>query len=271
MPYYDAHAHLADPRFGADVRPVLDRAAHAGVERIMCCGAGPADWAAVARLGARQPLAAVSFGVHPWRVRDLPGDWLVRLETLCCGNPRAGIGEIGLDFTDPSADRDGQRAVFAAQLDLAGRLRRPVSIHCRKAWQALIETLEKHPARTGGMIHAWSGSPELVDKMQRMGLSISFGGAVTHARNRKARDSARAVDPGRLLIETDSPDMLPAGCAGPLNEPAAIVSIAREIAAIRGDTPEAIAELTAANARALFAGSPRAGAAHNCRGRTHLL
>jgi TatD DNase family protein len=227
----------------------------------MCCAVGPADWTAVERLGARQPRAAASFGVHPWRVRDLPDDWRVRLETLCSRNPRAGVGEIGLDFTDRSADRDRQQAVFAAQLDLASRLRRPVSIHCRKAWQALIELLEKHPLSAGGMIHAWSGSPELVDKMQRMGLSISFGGAVTHRRNRKARESARAVDAGRLLIETDSPDMLPAGCAGPLNEPANIVYIAREIAALRSVDPEAIAELTAANARALFDGSPRPGAA----------
>jgi len=48
--------------------------------------------------------------------------------------PAAAVGEIGLDTTASDLDFREQERVFMDQLAVARDLRRPVTIHCRKAW-----------------------------------------------------------------------------------------------------------------------------------------
>ena len=167
--------------------------------------------------------------------------------------PRAGVGEIGIDHAVAPRDDAEQETVFLAQLDLARRLNRPVSIHCRQAWGRLIELLDGFGELPCGMlIHCFGGSAEVATGLVRRGGYISFSGSITRPNARKAGDAIRAVPAERLLIETDAPDILPTTAQGPLNEPANLRLVLAKAAELRGMPEADLAELTFRNATRFF-------------------
>jgi TatD DNase family protein len=263
-PVFDAHVHLHDERLDGCRDEVLAAAAAAGVTAACCCGGSPADWEALARLAARpSPLHLLpAYGVHPWHVGDLPPDWLERLEQRLLADPRAAVGEIGVDGVHRDVPGDLQRVVLRAQLELAARLRRPVVLHGARAWGALCEALAPHAARLPAfMAHAFAGSAEILGRLVGWGGYVSFAGTVCNPAARRVRAAAACVPPAHLLAETDTPDLLPAGGASAghdpaarLNQPANLPLVTAALAEVRGAAPAGIATLTDANARRLLAG-----------------
>ena len=248
--FFDAHGHLQDPRVGPEVAALLQRASAARVEGVACCGTGPGDWDAVLDLASRHPSIHPLLGLHPWRVPDAPQGWVEGLRRRLEGGG-AGLGECGLDF-GRAGDREAQVAAFRAQLRLARELDRPLALHCVKAWGPFLAILREEglPA-AGGMVHAYSGSAEVARDLQALGLALSFAGSVGHPGGRRALEAAQAVRRDRLLVESDTPDQGPGG--GP-SEPAQVPEVAALLARIRGESVEALAAATCANARALFGG-----------------
>jgi len=226
------------------------------VRRMLCCGSEEADWADVARVGAGYGGAvACAYGVHPWYVDKLNDGWEARLEGYLRDDCSAAVGEIGLDnAVDPRNDVR-QADVFARQLEIAGRLKRPVSIHCRKAWGGLLSILRGAGGlRFGGAIHSYSGPPDLVGELESLGCCVSFSGSILIPGGRRAAESLKTVSRDRLLIETDSPDILPRGAPGPHNEPANLAVILHKAAEILGEPPENVASRTFENAVRVFGG-----------------
>jgi TatD DNase family protein len=257
MQFIDAHCHLQDRRYRGHGSEIIARGKASGVTAFVCCGAEEADWQVVAQLSGANPEVIASFGVHPWYVAGLSPVWRERLEELLATYPAAAIGEIGLDFAVDGFDRETQERVFRAQLELARQLERPVSIHCRDAWGRLVDILGEQRLPVGGLIHSYSGSADMVPVVERFGLYVSFSGAITRPNARRAQEAIRRVSAQRLLIETDSPDLLPQGAAGDLNEPANLPLVAVRAAALRGMPAEGLASLTSANAERLFRAARR--------------
>jgi TatD DNase family protein len=139
------------------------------------------------------------------------------------------------------------------QLALAARLGRPVSVHCRRAFGRLVELVRRAGRQSGGgVIHSYSGPPELVKPLVELGFSISFSGSLTFPNSKRAHAAAAVVPGDRLLIETDSPDIKPYLCKTELNEPANVVAVAEALSKIRGVSVEEISAMTWDNASRLF-------------------
>jgi TatD DNase family protein len=102
----------------------------------------------------------------------------------------------------------------------------------------------------GGLVHGFSGAPEMARALVEHGLSVSFGGLVTHTRAARARRAALVVPTERLLVESDAPDHPVRD--GAVSEPADLPDTLAALAALRDDDVEALARATAENARALF-------------------
>lgn len=250
---FDAHCHLQDARLAARLPEVLRQAAAAGVGRMLCCGCNEGDWAAVQRLAEQHPVVAPAFGMHPCDLQGRSAAWPETLERMLLAVP-SGVGEIGLDHALDVRNDAEQEEVFLTQLRLARKLRRPVSIHCRRAWGRLVELLKlEGGVWWGGQLHSYSGPPDLVPGLEAMGLYLSFSGMVTRSGNKRGHRAAAAVSPKRLLIETDSPDLLPSGATTDSNEPGNLPLIAAAVARIRGVTIETIEQQTWENACRLFA------------------
>jgi len=261
MRLFDAHCHLQDERLASTVDGVLARAAAAGVRAMSCCGSAPADWAAVASLAQRDPAIVPSYGLHPWYVGERTADWLAQLAGYL-RTPGTSVGEIGLDHAIEDADRALQEEAFRVQVELAIDLRRPVTLHCRKAWGRMMELLPRWADRLPGLvIHSYSGASELIVPLARHGVYFSFSGSITYPRSQRGRLALAAVPLDRLLIETDAPDIMPdidthacghTADGRPLNEPANLVHVLRTVAALRGQTEAAMARVTWDNACRLF-------------------
>lgn len=251
--FFDAHAHLQDPRFAADDDAVITRAKNAGVTLVVCCGTSPADWPVLAQLCSRQPSLIPAFGLHPWEIASAGNDWFDLLAQYLECFPNAGVGEIGMDHAMDPATFARQEDAFRRQLALARDLTRPVSVHCRKAWAALHEVL-RHTGigEAGGMIHSWSGAPDMLPALLDFGLCISFSGTITYPRNKRAHRSIAAVPWDRLLIETDSPDQKPMGMLQSCNEPAFLPLVAQAAADLRNTPIGEIATVTRENGLRLF-------------------
>jgi len=251
---FDTHCHLQDDRISARVGGIVANANRAGVAGMLCCGSDTADWDDVARIGAEYGGDGVvcAYGVHPFYVKNIdPGsnDWTDKLSERLESDPSAAVGEIGLDHTVQPRDDGRQAEVFVRQLKIAERYERPVSIHCRKAFGLMLEILRDNGGlKFGGSIHSYSGPPDLVDELVGLGCCISFSGSILIPNNKRAAASLKKVPSDRLLIETDSPDLLPYGATtGPFNEPANLVLILNKVAEILGESTSGIDELTHQN------------------------
>ena len=222
IPLYDAHNHFHD-EWLVPHHAAIDAAVRAaGLRRAVVNGACAADWPVIADLARRYDWVLPSYGVHPWDCGNRASDWLERLSAALAADPRAAVGEIGLDRwmldrarpDDPRlaglrrAPLPEQGEVMLKQLALATTENRPVAIHCLQAFGAL-EGLLRHvnvPTR-GFLLHAYSGPPEMVKIFADLGAYFSFNAAFTGERHAARREAFRLVPADRLLVETDAPAM----------------------------------------------------------------
>jgi TatD DNase family protein len=256
--FIDAHNHLQDPRLDDSRASVMAELQTKGVSQAMVNGTGCEDWPHVAKLGAEHPWLQLSFGVHPWKVQSQPSDWLERLEELLKRFPQAGLGEVGLDRWIQGADVELQQSMLKAQLALAKRLDRPVTLHCLQAWGLLEEALKEARLSPGRvLIHSYGGPREMLLSFLKLGALVSVSPYFLHERKRAQWETFREVPVNRLLIETDAPDMMPPAhrdaysLMGPdgqrIHHPANLIGLYSAVAELRGMPLGELQEQVAAN------------------------
>jgi TatD DNase family protein len=255
--YFDTHAHLQEQEFDADRGEVIARARAAGVENIVCVAVSAGSSQAAVQLAEQYRLFA-SVGIHPNSTADAtPDDW-DRVAGMVGQQRVVAIGETGLDRYWDFAPLALQQDYLDRHLRLAQEHELPVILHCRDAAADLMPMLRAAAARgpLRGVLHAFSGDAAMAVECLALGLDISFAGNVSYS-NRKfdsLRAAAQAIPADRLLIETDSPYLVPQVYRGKQkrNEPAYVVHTAAFLAELRGVPVEELAAATWANSRWLF-------------------
>ncbi len=254
----DTHAHLDVQEFDADREAVLARAAEAGIEAMICPAISAASSQAAVRLAASHPGIFAAVGIQPnYCAEAQPDDW-DRVVRLSSEPGVVAIGETGLDrhwdFTPFALQQD----YFDRHLRLAQDRDLPLVIHCREAEADVLAMLRDAAARgpLRGAIHAFSGARAFAEACLALGLFISLAGAVTYT-NKKfllLREAAAAIPGDRILLETDSPYLVPHPLRGKerRNEPSHLVVTLRALAELRGENAEDLACRTSSNARRLF-------------------
>ena len=162
------------------------------------------------------------------------------------------IGEIGLDYYRKFGDRDSQVELFINQLDLAAKLNLPVIIHNREAGRDVLEILRERLPDRGGVLHCYSEDAEYARKALQLNLWISFAGNVTYRNARNLHDTARDMPLERMLIESESPFMVPAAYRGKRNKPSYLLETAKFVAELRGLPVEEMAQILYTNSRTFF-------------------
>jgi TatD DNase family protein len=255
MNFIDTHAHLDDEKLHSDLPAVLQRAAAAGVERVVTVATTADDSARCVALAAQHPLLVASVGLQPNNLaQGAPCDWDHVLE-LVSADKVVALGETGLDRYWDFTPFDQQEDYFARHLELARRRGLPVIIHCRDAESDVVRMLRVDFDRNGpvrAVMHSFTGDTDTARACLEMGLYISFAGMVTYKNAQNLRDVARQIPADRLLIETDCPYLAPVPQRGKRNEPAFVVHTAACLARERGVELATLAEQTTRNARDLF-------------------
>jgi TatD DNase family protein len=232
----DTHAHLD---MLDDTAAAIDRARAAGVSRILTIGTRDA----VALADAYDDVWAV-VGIHPHEAGSEHD--LGELRELLAHPKAVAVGETGLDYFRDYAPHDAQQRLFAAQLDLARELGKPVVIHSRAADADTEQMLRAHEGTI--VLHCFS-SPHLLPAALELGWYVSFAGNVTYKNASDLRVAAAQVPPDRLLAETDCPYLAPQPVRGQRNEPAFVVHTFETLAEVSGVDAAQID----ANATACFA------------------
>jgi len=170
-------------------------------------------------------------------------------------SPRVvGIGECGLDFYYDHSDRDVQRDVFAAQIDLANKHNLPLVIHTRDAWPDTFDVLDAVGVPERTIFHCFTGGENEARECVKRGAYISFSGIVTFKTAEDVRQAALWCPPENMLLETDAPFLAPVPHRGRPNQPSLVPIVGTFIADLRGDPVAQLAKTTTRNARLAFPG-----------------
>ena len=254
--YVDSHCHLSFPELNARLDDILAEMRAAEVGGALCICTAMEEFELVHALATRHPNLWASVGVHP----DTEGMTEPDLETLCewARRPRViAIGETGLDYYRLEgrsiADMEWQRERFRVHIRAGRRLDLPLVIHTRSASDDTLAVLKEEGAgESRGVFHCFTESMEVARAALDLGFQISFSGILTFRNAAELREVARYVPLDRCLIETDSPYLAPVPHRGKTNTPAWVPHVARQVAELRGLSPEAVGEATRLNFERLF-------------------
>ena len=248
----DAHCHLFDRQFDADRDEVLQRAVAAGVGHVVIIGESRAAAEAALDYAATRAAMSVTAGLHPHEAKEWSPQVEAWLRALCARATTrpCALGEIGLDYHYDHSPRDVQRRVFESQLALAQELDLPVVIHAREADDDLLAALRAFP-KVRAVLHSFSSGIALLEGALALGHWASFSGMATF-KNWTLDDAIRLVPSGRLMVETDAPYLAPVPFRGKRNEPAFVKQVAERVAAVRGESFDAVAAHTTAACREFF-------------------
>ncbi|MGH2560971.1 MAG: TatD family hydrolase [Thermomicrobiales bacterium] len=250
--FVDTHVHLDDDQFVDDVDDVLDRARIAGVNHVINIGYSPARWATSMRLAARHPMVSYTLGVHPNHANEWNAATSAELESLLDTTRAVAVGEIGIDLYRDGVPLAVQRKVFDAQLRLAAQQGLPVVIHQRAAEAEVIDVLSRMSPSLMCVFHSFEGSARLAQFGQDRGYFFGIGGLMTRQGSAALRDVLSRIKCDRLLLETDSPYLIPAGVKNRRNEPANIPLIAEKLADLRSISISEVQRITTINAHQVF-------------------
>ncbi|MEY4953555.1 MAG: hypothetical protein RL299_1979 [Pseudomonadota bacterium] len=250
----DSHCHLEYKGLVEDQQGVLARAREAGIGGFLSISTRQREWDQVIGTAEREADVWASVGIHPHEAdghADLGEGALLEVAE----HPRViAIGETGLDYYYDHSDRETQKALFRRHISVARETGLPIIIHTRDAEDdtAAILAEEMEQGAYPALIHCFTASADFARKVLDLGLTISLSGIVTFKNAKDLQAIAAELPEDRILVETDAPFLAPVPHRGQVCEPAFTADTARFVAALRGVSPEVLAETTTRNFARLF-------------------
>ncbi len=263
MTLIDTHTHLDGFARRGELPAVLARAREAGVTEMISIGTESDDWALIRDLAvAHSGVVHYSVGLHPCCVRENWAEEVAQIEAFWSGEKKpVALGECGLDrFHLPKDDAAKaeqvfvwQRAAFAAQLEIAKRLRCPLVVHSRGAFAESVAMIDASGVDwTKVVFHCFSEGPAEMSELVKRGAYGSFTGVLTYKNAENVRESAKVQGLARLMVETDAPYLTPVPHRGKPNEPAFMRHTAEYAAELFGVSLAELADVTTQTARGFF-------------------
>jgi TatD DNase family protein len=199
-----------------------------------------------------------AVGVSPSEVTNPGMNWEHKVQTFSKLERVVAIGEIGLDYYRNFGDKNSQVELFIRQLDIARSLKLPVIIHNREAGRDILDILKSRLGEEGGIFHCYSEDWLFAMEALDLPMFFSFAGNITYKNVRHLHETIAKLPLERILIESESPFMVPAAYKGKRNKPAYLVETAQAVADIKGLTLEETAKALYENSLRAFHLSPDA-------------
>lgn len=211
MKFFDTHAHIGliydDP---IEQLRVIQQAKQAGVTRIVSINNSLYDFNRV-----YPNLKSISgiyhaVGVAPSEVTNPGADWINTIEKSLELPNVVAVGETGLDYFKQFGDKRSQIELFITQLEIAQAHKVPVIIHNRDAGRDLYDILTERIPDAGAILHCYSEDAAFAKKCLEKNIWFSFAGNLTYRNARNLHETVLNIPVDRILIETESPFMIPA-------------------------------------------------------------
>lgn len=241
MKLIDSHAHLEQV---ANVEQALQRAKGTDVVAVIAVSMDLASNGKILGLAANHPgFVYPALGIHPWAVEASETDEAmeyIRSHVREC----VAIGEIGLDYWIKK-EKSLQKDVFQRLLDIATEYRKPVITHSRGSYEDVFRMV-RESGNPHAVFHWYSGPLEITGEIIKCGYYISATPAVAYSE--KHRAVIKGVPLDNLLLETDCPVKY----NEVESEPASVRTSLEEVARLKGENPDRIAQATTENCVKLF-------------------
>ena len=255
----DIGANLTHASFQHDLAQVLASARAAGVAQMVVTGADADGSRAALALALAYPrLLFATAGVHPHHASAYDADTEALLRTLHAAPEVLAVGETGLDYHRNFSPREAQLFAFERQLELAVTCGKPLFLHQRDAHADFVQCLDNVRGRIGrAVVHCFTGDKqELFDYLERDFYIGITGWICDERRGAHLRELVAAIPADRLMLETDSPYLLPRNLQ-PMpshrrNEPRYLAHICAEVARDRNEDVAVTAANASAAARVFF-------------------
>ncbi len=252
----DTHCHLDDKRYDEDLEEVLKRAKDKDVVACLIPGADIKDLPKAYEIAKKHKNIYFAAGVHPYHHEQYDEKILEKfLESEKC----IAVGECGLDYyrlpeneEEKRGEKESQKKVFAAHIELAKRFKKPLIVHIREASQDSYDLLVKHNAKeVGGVLHCFNASELLLD-LANHGFYFGIGGVITFKNAKKLVEILPKIPLEKIVFETDGPYLTPHPYRGERNEPAYTAYIAEKVSEILKMSYDEICDLAQKNSKRLF-------------------
>ena len=255
MHFIDTHTHLFSDSFNEDRTDVVMRAINAGVQTLLLPNIDLESIEPMHDLVAQFPNQCYPMmGLHPGSV---DGDWENALEMikghLFSERKYCAVGEIGMDLYWDKTFVNEQREVFQQQVQWAKKLKLPIVIHAREAFDEIFEVLDVlNDDSLSGVFHCFTGTLEQAHRALDYGqFKLGIGGVLTYKKS--GLDEVLSQLPlDCMILETDSPYLPPVPHRGKRNESAYLLHVAERLAEVKNVTLKQVEEITSQNARSLF-------------------
>jgi TatD DNase family protein len=249
----DSHCHLNFPDFRDDLDAVIQRARDAGVGVMQTICTDMAEFDEIYAITERYEGIYCSVGVHPNDSGQQEVDASVLIAKTHAPNV-IGIGETGLDYHYEASDRTTQKQSFIQHIAAARDTGLPIIIHTRDADDDTVSLLTDEMAKGAfkGLIHCFTSSQYLAEKVIELGFYISVSGIISFKNAQPIRDAIANVPMDRLLVETDAPYLAPIPHRGKRNEPSYVIHTNKILSDIKGISEQECAKQTTANFFRLF-------------------
>jgi len=252
----DTHVHLDDDRYADDLQSVLDRAREGGVKRFIIPGADPKNLKRAIEIAQNNSDVYFAIGVHPYDMDAFDAALFKEyIEHPKC----VAVGECGLDYyrlegsdEEKSREKERQKEVFIAQIEIAKKYKKPLIVHIRDASRDSKEILIACDAKeVGGVLHCYNADEELLS-LAKDGFYFGIGGVLTFKNAKKLLHALPKIPKEKLLIETDGPYLTPTPHRGERNEPLYTTFVAKKMSELLEIQLEDIEKITTQNALKLF-------------------
>ncbi len=217
MRIIDTHAHLVSSQIYPIVDEVIARAKEKNVERILCIATSKDELDKAIQLQEKYGMIDIAFGMHPADLDKVSEEDFLEVEKAVKEKKVIAVGEIGLDYHWNVVSKEEQAKAFIRQIELANQYHLPILIHMREATKDCVDILKKY-AKTGGIMHCYSGSVEIAKELVKIGFYISFGGILTFKNANQLLEVAKQLPSDRIFVETDCPYLAPVPYRGKPNE-----------------------------------------------------
>lgn len=255
----DAHTHINFPQFDKDREEVIKRAFENDIGMISIGTDIEMTEKAIDIASENENIWATA-GIHPHDAieynsfEDIDKDIKI-LEELASDDNVVGIGECGLDYSQlkDEEEKKKQKYLFSEQIKISHKTNKPIIIHCRDAFDDVLEILEENKdilLSEPGICHFFTGDIDLAKQFLDLGFSFTFGGLIT--KTCEFDDVLNFIPNENILIETDAPFVSPKSKMGKRNEPLFILETLDTLSKIKEINSEKMAEITKNNTERVF-------------------
>lgn len=250
----DSHCHINDPSFKDHPEEYINLAKSAGIAEFLVVGYDEKSSRIAVDISKKFPECFAAVGIHPSDVKHMKKGDLEPIEELAKNDRVLAIGEIGLDYYwDKEKEiQDQQKEFFIKQIDIANKLNKPISIHCRDAYEDCYQILKAHPVNKGGVMHCYGGSPEMAKMFIKLGFVLGFGGTLTFKNARKPKEVLESILDKDYILETDAPYLAPDPYRGKQNHSKYLYLVRDKIAELRNISAEEVDCHSTANFNRIF-------------------